>query len=260
MKEKVVVNKLGKRKLIAIIVTLLVAMATAVVAVVIKPFDGKKEKRVELQPNQIMVGGKVYTFSAENGIDNFAQIDISDGEYKSTYTFTANGKELGYTNFSFYDVETYDGVAQDTRPVNTEELGWRYRGAFVPGGTYYQYYTEAGVIDWGAIEADYNKVIADNSFKNLEYYDVLLDICEYTADECIEADDVAGLAEYGTNSYADSKLYIMSILAHGKLCNQLANGEIDFFVMIFEMFTGQPSALKVYVYGTADVVNARGFE
>lgn len=253
-------NKLGKRKLIAIILALLVTAAAVVVVVMVKPFGGKEDKKVELQPNQIMVGGKAYTFSAENGIDNFNQIDTSDGEYKSTYTFTVNGKELGYTNFSFYDVETYDGVAQDMRPVNTEELGWRYRGAFVPGGTYYQYYTEEGVIDWSAVETDYNKVIADNSFKNLDYYDALVDICENTPDQCIESDDVAGLEEYGTNSYADSKLYIMSILAHGKLCNQLANGEIDYFVMAYEMFTGQPSSFKVYVYGTAEVVNARGFE
>lgn len=253
-------SKLGKGKLIAIIVALLVTVATIVIVIMVNPFGHKTDNKVELQSNQLMVDGKVYSFSAENGIDNFNQIDISDGEYKSTYTFTVNGKELGYTNFSFYNVETCDGITQDMRPVKTEELGWRYRGAFVPGGTYFQYYTDNGVIDWSAIEADYNKVITDDSFKNLEYYDALLDICEYTADECIEADNVAGLVEYGTNSYADSKLYIMSILAHGKLCNQLANGEIDYFVMIFEMFTGQPSALKVYVYGTADVVNARSFE
>lgn len=246
-------NKLGKRKLLIIILVLIIAIATTVVVVVVKPFDGKGENnKVELQPNQIMVGGEAYTFSALNGIDNFDQIDASDGEYKSTYTFTVADKELRYSNFTLYDVETYDGVAQNMRPVKTEELGWRYRGAFVPGGTYFQYYTEAGVIDWNAIEEDYNKVMAEGSFKNLAYYDALQDICENTADECIEADDVAGLEEYGTNSYADSKLYIMSILAHGKLCNQLANGEIDYFVLIFEMFSGQPAALKVYVYGAAE--------
>lgn len=254
-------SKLGKRKLIVVLLALIIAIAATIVVIVVKPFGGKDEdNKVELLPNQIMVGGKAYAFSASSGIDNFDQIDVSDGEYKSTYTFTVAGRELGYSNFTFYDVETCDGVAQDMRPVKAEELGWRYRGAFVPGGTYFQYYTESGVIDWSEAEADYNKVIADNSFKSLEYYDALLDVCGYTADECIEADDVAGLEEYGTKSYADSKLYIMSILAHGKLCSQIANGEIDYFVLAFDMFTGQPAALKVYVYGTADVVNARGFE
>lgn len=252
-------NKIGKRKLIVIILALLVAIAAIVVVAVLKPF-GDKEEKVELQSNQINIGGKAYTFSAENGIDNFSQVEASDGEYISTYTMEVEGIELGYTNFTFYDVETYDGVSQKLREAQAEEKGWRYRGAFVPAGTYYQYYTETGVIDWNAIEADYNKVIADNSFKNLEYYNALLDICEYTADECLEADDVAGLEEYGTKHYADSKLYIMSILAHGKLCNQLVNGEIDYFVLAFDMFYGQPAALKAHVYGTADVVKARGFE
>ena len=237
-------NKIGKRKLIVIILALLVAIAAIVVVVVLKPFGGKEEK-VELQSNQINIGGKAYTFSAENGIDNFSQVEASDGEYISTYTMEVEGIELGYTNFTFYDVETYDGVSQKLREAQAEEKGWRYRGAFVPAGTYYQYYTETGVIDWNAIEA---------------YYNALLDICEYTADECLEADDVAGLEEYGTKHYADSKLYIMSILAHGKLCNQLVNGEIDYFVLAFDMFYGQPAALKAHVYGTADVVKARGFE
>lgn len=238
---------------------LVVAIVAVVIVVIVKPF-GKKVEKVNLQANQISIGGKAYTFSAENGIEGFSQVEASDGEYISTYTMEVEGTELGYTNFTFYDVETYDGVSQKLREAKAEEKGWRYRGAFVPGGTYYQYYTENGVIDWSAIEADYNKVIADNSFKKLEYYNALLDICEYTADECIEADNVSGLEEYGTKHYADSKLYIMSILAHGKLCNQLVNGEIDYFVLAFDMFTGQPAALKAYVYGTADVVNARGFE
>ena len=240
--------------LIAIIFALI--FVTAIIFIlVLKPFKDK----VSLEANQIKIGNDVYTFSAEKGIDNFSQIDSSDGEYISTYTFEVNDTEIGYSNLSLYNVTTYDGVSQKTKVAKAEELGWQYRNAFVPGGSYSQYYTKDGVLDWSSIEADYNKVISEGTLKNLDYYEALLDICEYEADEAIEADNIASLEEYGTKHYADSKKYIMSILAHGKLCHQLVNGEIDYFVLAFDMFTGRPAAIKIHIYGTADVVNARNF-
>lgn len=247
-------TKKSKGILIAIIFALILVTAIIII-LVLKPFEDK----VSLEANQIKIGNDIYTFSAENGIDNFSQIDSSDGEYISTYTFEVNGTEIGYSNLSLYNVTTYDGVSNKTKVAKAEELGWHYRNAFVPGGSYSQYYTKDGVLDWSSIEADYNKVISEGTLKNLDYYEALLDICEYEADEAIEADNIASLEEYGTKHYADSKKYIMSILAHGKLCHQLVNGEIDYFVLAFDMFTGRPAAIKIHIYGTADVVNARNF-
>lgn len=246
--------KNSKGILIAILLALILIVAVVII-LVLKP----SESKTSIKADQIKIGNEVYTFSAENGIDNFGQVDSSDGEYISTYTFEVKGTEIGYSNFTLYDVTTYDGVSQKSKVAQAEEMGWHYRNAFVPGGSYSQYYTKDGVVDWSLVEADYNKVISEGTLKNLDYYEALLDICEYEADEAIEADNIASLEEYGTKHYADSKKYIMSILAHGKLCNQLVNGEIDYFVLAFDMFTGRPAAIKVHVYGTADIVNSRNF-
>lgn len=250
-------HKNNKGILIAIILALIIIVAIVII-LVIKPF-GSKESNIELEANQIRIGNDVYTFSVENGIDNFNQVDSSDGEYISSYTYAVKGTEIGYSNFTLYDVTTCDGVSQKSKVAEAEEMGWRYRNAFVPGGVYSQYYTKDGVIDWSAIETDYNMVISEGTLKNLDYYEALVDICDYEADEAIEADDITKLEEYGTKHYADSKKYIMSILAHGKLCDQLVDGEIDYFILAFDMFTGSPASLKIHVYGTADVVNSRDF-
>lgn len=245
-------KKGGKLKFVIMGLLALIVVAVVVI-VVVKPFS----KESKLKPNEIKIGDDVYTFSAENGIDNFDKVDKKDGEFSDQDYFVIQDNKLANVSFYVFDGMTYDGGTENYDKA--ESVGWHHRGAFVWGGDYFQYYTSEGIIDWDKVEEDYNKVIADETFKNLEYYEILLETCEAEANDFINADDVAGLEDFGQKSYADSKKYIMSILAHASLYNQLINGEIDYFVLA-SISSGQPVYMKVKIYSTEERVVSWGFE
>lgn len=206
----------------------------------------------------IRVKGEVYSFSAENGIDNWGDIaggcvlfggasntlyPADGGEpVKVDYDDTVNypvvfqrsvntevsGITIGSGGFYIYtDYVLADGV---TSTVTGEELvakGYMQRN---DSTEYYRYVTDAGDVDFKDIEADYEKIVSENSFKGLDYYDVLGEVSSDMVKSEYYMDDVAGAIERMKDMDLDPKKAMMDWLARGKCTKLIVDGQVDYYI------------------------------
>lgn len=223
--------------------------------------DGTTEEvKVEItapEDGSVRIKGQVYTFSAENGIDNWNEIadgvvisggisndyypadggeaqkvDYDDHEnypvvFQRSMNNEVNGVTIGSGGFYIYgDYLLSDGV---TSTVTGDELMANGYMQVNDSDLYTKYYTQDGWVSYDDIEADYEKIVSDDSFKGLEYYDVLGEISSDFVKPSYTMDDVAGTVE-DFGEIGDSKKLMLDWLAKGKCIKLLMNGEIDYFI------------------------------
>lgn len=223
--------------------------------------DGTTEEvKVEItapEDGSVRIKGQVYTFSAENGIDNWNEIadgvvisggisndyypadggeaqkvDYDDHEnypvvFQRSMNNEVNGVTIGSGGFYIYgDYLLSDGV---TSTVTGDELMANGYMQVNDSDLYTKYYTQDGWVSYDDIEADYEKIISEDSFKGLDYYDVLGEISSDFVKPSYTMDDVAGTVE-DFGEIGDSKKLMLDWLAKGKCIKLLMNGEIDYFI------------------------------
>ena len=206
--------------------------------------------------NGIMVDGKFYKFSAENGIDNYEKINdgivsksglnsiycpIGNEEFqsapieKSSTTYVVFGQDCcrnekyKIDTFHFYfgkNYKTTDGVSDNTSEKEIKDKGYLYRN---PG--YSQFFTNEGKLNWKDIEKDYDN--AKNNMENLDYYDAL------EASRWLYEGDKARF-----DSEKDETIYQM---AQAKLIESFTKGEIEYFYE--QRYFPDRNEIFIYVYG-----------
>lgn len=222
--------------------------------------DTTEVAKVEItapEDGSVRIKGQVYTFSAENGIDNWNEIadgvvisggisndyypadggevkkvDYDDYEnypvvFKRSMNNEVNGVTIGSGGFYIYgDYLLSDGV---TSTVTGDELVANGYMQVNDSDLYTKYYTQDGWVSYDDIEADYEKIISEDSFKGLDYYDVLGEISSDFVKPSYTMDDVAGAVE-DFGEIGDSKKLMLDWLARGKCMKLLMDGEVDYCI------------------------------
>ena len=222
--------------------------------------DTTEEVNVEIiapEDGSIRIKGHVYAFSAENGIDNWNEIadgvvisggisndyypadggegqkvDYDDHEnypvvFQRSVNNEVNGVTIGSGGFYIYgDYLLSDGV---TSTVTGDELMANGYMQVNDSDLYTKYYTQDGWVSYDDIEADYEKIVSEDSFKSLDYCDVLGEISSDFVKPSYNMDDVAGAVE-NFGEIGDSKKLMLDWLAKGKCIKLLMNDEIDYFI------------------------------
>ena len=228
----------------------------------------------------VRVKGEIYNFSAENGIDNWG--DIAGGVVIfggiSNTLYPADGGETVKVDYS--DTVNYPVVFQ--RSVNTEVSGitigsggfYIYTDYVLADGTtstvtpeellakgyiqrndsdeYYRYITENGDVDFKDIEADYDKIVSENSFKGLEYYDVLGEVSSDMVKPEYNMDDVAGAIERLKDMDLDPKKAMMDWLVRGKCTKLIVDGQVDYYICQSVFVDEEDGAYVILGFRTRD--------
>ncbi len=229
------------------------------------------------EDGSVRIKGEVYTFSAKNGIDNWNEIAdgvVISGGISNDY-YPADGGEAQKVDYD--DYENYPVVFQRSknREVNGVTIGsggfYIYGDYLLSDGVtstvtgdeliangymqvndsdlYTKYFTQDGWVSYDDIEADYEKIVSEDSFKVLDYYEVLGEISSDFVKPSYTMDDVAGAVE-GFDEIGDSKKLMLDWLASGKYIKQLMDGEIDYFIcqsITVDLDEGASALLVFYV-------------
>lgn len=223
--------------------------------------DGTTEEtKVEItapEDGSIRIKGHVYTFSAKNGIDNWNEIAdgvVISGGISNDY-YPADGgevKKVDYDDYENYPVVFQRSMNNEVNGVTIGSGGFYIYGDYLlsdgvtstvtgdelmangymqvnDSDLYTKYFTQDGWISYDDIEADYEKIISEDSLKGLDYYDVLGEISSDFVKPSYTMDDVAGAVE-DFGEIGDSKKLMLDWLAKGKCIKLLMNGEIDYFI------------------------------
>lgn len=222
--------------------------------------DTTEETKVEItapEDGSVRIKGQVYTFSAENGIDNWNEIAdgvVISGGISNDY-YPADGgeaKKVDYDDYENYPVVFQRSMNNEVNGVTIGSGGFYIYGDYLlsdgvtstvtgdelmangymqvnDSDLYTKYFTQDGWVSYDDIEADYEKIISEDSFKGLDYYDVLGEISSDFVKPSYTMDDVAGAVE-DFGEIGDSKKLMLDWLAKGKCIKLLMNGEIDYFI------------------------------
>lgn len=222
--------------------------------------DTTEEVKVEIaapEDGSVRIKGQVYTFSAENGIDNWNEIAdgvVISGGISNDY-YPADGgevKKVDYDDYENYPVVFQRSMNNEVNGVTIGSGGFYIYGDYLlsdgvtstvtgdelmangymqvnDSDLYTKYFTQDGWISYDDIEADYDKIVSEDSFKGLDYYDVLGEISSDFVKPSYTMDDVAGTVE-DFGEIGDSKKLMLDWLAKGKCIKLLMNDEIDYFI------------------------------
>lgn len=218
------------------------------------------ETKVEItapEDGSVRIKGQFYTFSAENGIDNWNEIAdgvvISGGISNDYYPADGGGvQKVDYDDYENYPVVFQRSMNNEVNGVTIGSGGFYIYGDYLlsdgvtstvtgdelmangymqvnDSDLYTKYFAQDGWVSYDDIEADYDKIVSEDSFKGLDYYDVLGEISSDFVKPSYTMDDVAGAVE-DFGEIGDSKKLMLDWLARGKCIKLLMNGEIDYFI------------------------------
>lgn len=240
--EEKAVKKSGKKKFVIIGAVAAVAVMAVVLILLLGGSAGK-----------ITIEGKTYSYSAEEGIVNVEEVcdgvvaylggsgklyttsgeiqdisgvDVLSGKYPIAYmgTMRVGDNDLAITSYNvFGEFETSQGA---THKSTKDELG--KKDFMVVGDVYNVIKTDKGIIDYDDIEKDYEKIISNNSFKDIDYIDSALLAGSDVAKIAVGSDDVNMLLD--TCPDGSEKDGMMFFLARGKAMDMLMNGEAQYVV------------------------------
>lgn len=175
----------------------------------------------------VIINGQYYTFSTENGIDNWRDVG-DDVRYMHSMDTEVNGVIMGNGVFSIYtDFVLSDGVTPDVSAEELLDKGYMRQNQ---SDEYFIYVTSKGYESFDVVEADYEMIVNENSFKSLEYVDELPRVGADRVKSYISEDDVEGALDMLGGNGGDPKSHMMNWLMRARCTKMLMDGEIDYYI------------------------------
>ena len=139
-----------------------------------------------------------------------------------------NGVIMGNGVFSIYtDFVLSDGVTPDVSAEELLDKGYMRQNQ---SDEYFIYVTSKGYESFDVVEADYEMIVSENSFKSLEYVEELPRVGADRVKSYVTMDDVEGaLGMLGGNG-GDPKSHMMNWLMSARCTKMLMDGEIDYYI------------------------------
>ena len=189
--------------------------------------EEKKTDSDKAEFGGVIINGQYYTFSTDSGIVNWRDAG-EDVHYMHSMDTEVNGAIMGNGVFSIYtDFVLSDGVTPDVSAEELLDKGYMRQNQ---SDEYYIYVTSKGYESFDVVEADYEMIVNENSFKSLEYVDILPRVGADRAKSYVAMDDVEGtLGMLGGNG-GDPKSHMMNWLMSARCTKMLMDGEIDYYI------------------------------
>ncbi|MBQ8316812.1 MAG: hypothetical protein IJX85_00590 [Lachnospiraceae bacterium] len=189
--------------------------------------EEKKTDSDKAEFGGVIINGQYYTFSIESGIDNWRDAG-GDVHYMHSMDTDVNGVIMGNGVFSIYtDFVLSDGVTPDVSAEELLDKGYMRQNQ---SDEYFIYVTSKGYESFDVVEADYEMIVSENSFKSLEYVEELPRVGADRVKSYVTMDDVEGaLGMLGGNG-GDPKSHMMNWLMSARCTKMLMDGEIDYYI------------------------------